>query len=1139
MLKRKLNQAAYVALACLFLSPTLAVAGPTGGNVVKGDANIDYNGNTTNINQNSDRATINWDGFSVAPNETVNFNQPNSNAMTLNRVIGNERSVIEGAINANGKVYLVNSNGVLFTGSSTVNVGGLVASSLNITDDDFMNGNFTFQSDKDKPASVINQGEIMINAAGGYVALMGGEVYNEGLIVASMGTVSLNSGKKVTLNFQGDSLISATIDEAALDALVVNKEAIIADGGVIIMTAKAAGDVLSAQVKNEGTVQARTISDLNGGYSEGEIYLYAYGGTTEVGGTLDASAREGGNGGFIETSGDTVNINDSAAISTYAANGKGGTWLIDPTDFTIAAEGKGGNMTGKQVSDYLNQNDDSDFIIASEKSGNSGKGDINVNDDISWDSDSDLTLNAYNDVNVNATITANGDNANLIMNAGVDNTVGDININNAITLAGTNTGLVMTFKGDYNILTKASYSGAEVVDPTTGAAGAGNSVAKEDTRDDKVYGSIAFTNEANTKGLTINGQEYTLLYDINDFNSVIGADLNGHYALAKNIAGGTHADNVVAGEFTGTFAGLGNAIDGLTLNGSGNNTGLFAVTGDGVFIRDIGLTNVSISNPSGSSGRTGALIGYAKGSGNVYQAYVEGGSVTGYGYTGGLIGQAEVANVSDVFNIRSSYAAVTVTARTNVGGLLGGVSANTTCGIVNIYSSHATGNVTATGTSGAAGGLVGRVTGDVDACYASGNITASTSNTGGLIGNYSTSNGHTINLTNSFATGDLGSDKSNLRQPSAGGLVGIMQTYDDGGTIYVYNSYAEGDVYGGTRGAANGGYGGLVGYAKGSVFFSYVHAKGHITAESIGSGAGGLIGFLEARPENMDKTTVGFAYATGNVTITGASQLNVGGLIGNAHYTNITDSYAEGNVQGDLHVGGLVGSLQYGGSINNSYAKGSVKAKEIAGGLVGWAYGSFYGDNASISNSWASGSVYVNGNEGRGQAGGLVGRGSDLIIIDSKGSSSVSGAPGLSDVGGGLVGFDSGAGYGHGVTVIDNAAIARAANERQQTINNTNSVSNVVASSTEEMSDRVAESASVAETSPSQETVAGLPGNTGGSGEASSGSGSGSGSGWGWGSGEGGEPITMAMLGANVFSAQVRTIMTDEGDVYDLEEAEQ
>jgi len=103
--------------------PFQAMAAPTGGQVVSGIASINQSGTTTNINQSTNKATINWQGFSIAPNETVNFNQPSALSMTLNRVIGNEKSIIAGALNANGKVYLINANGIVFSHGASVNVG--------------------------------------------------------------------------------------------------------------------------------------------------------------------------------------------------------------------------------------------------------------------------------------------------------------------------------------------------------------------------------------------------------------------------------------------------------------------------------------------------------------------------------------------------------------------------------------------------------------------------------------------------------------------------------------------------------------------------------------------------------------------------------------------------------------------------------------------------------------------------------------------------------------------------------------------------------------------------------------------------------------------------------------------------------
>uniref|UniRef100_UPI000A71EBEB two-partner secretion domain-containing protein n=1 Tax=Arcobacter sp. LA11 TaxID=1898176 RepID=UPI000A71EBEB len=101
-------------VSAMLTSASLLQAAPSGGVVTSGDASISQSANVTNIHQNTQKASINWQKFNIANHETVNFKQPNSSAITLNRVIGNEKSVINGALNANGQVWILNSNGVLF-----------------------------------------------------------------------------------------------------------------------------------------------------------------------------------------------------------------------------------------------------------------------------------------------------------------------------------------------------------------------------------------------------------------------------------------------------------------------------------------------------------------------------------------------------------------------------------------------------------------------------------------------------------------------------------------------------------------------------------------------------------------------------------------------------------------------------------------------------------------------------------------------------------------------------------------------------------------------------------------------------------------------------------------------------------------
>ncbi|MEO5660766.1 MAG: filamentous hemagglutinin N-terminal domain-containing protein, partial [Polaromonas sp.] len=323
-----------------------AFAGPAGGVVAAGTASISTAAGSTTINQSTQNAAINWQSFNIASGEAVHFVQPNSNSVTLNRVVGADPSSILGSMTANGKVFLVNPNGILFGKGSSVNVGGLVASTLNIANSDFMAGNYKFSGNSN--AAVLNQGSI--NADGGYVALLGANVSNEGVISAQLGTVALAAGNAITLDVAGDGLLNVAIDQGTVNALVNNGGLIKADGGQVLLSAQAAGSLLKTVVNNTGVIHAQTIDTRNG-----KIALLGdmQSGTVSVGGTLDASAPAGGNGGFIETSAAKVMVANDVKVTTAAAGRLAGTWLIDPLDYTIG-NSVGDNMTPAALSAALN-----------------------------------------------------------------------------------------------------------------------------------------------------------------------------------------------------------------------------------------------------------------------------------------------------------------------------------------------------------------------------------------------------------------------------------------------------------------------------------------------------------------------------------------------------------------------------------------------------------------------------------------------------------------------------------------------------------------------------------------------------------------------------------------------------------------
>lgn len=380
---------------------------PTDGQVVAGSGSISQSGNTMTINQSSSKLGIDWQSFSIGQGNTVNFVQPSASSVALNRVLGSDVSVIQGALNANGQVFIINPNGVLFTPTAQVNVGGLVASTLGISNADFLAGKYSFAGHSSN--AIINQGNITA-AHGGTIALIAAKITNDGSLNATAGNVLLGAGSKVTVDMGGP--VKLEIENDTLQTLIQNGGAIRADGGTIWLTSQAASTLASSVINNTGLIEAQTLATGE----KGEIVLYAHDGQANIAGTLDASAPNGDDGGFIETSGARVSFGSDVVITTAAANGTTGQWLIDPEDFTIAATG--GDITGTALGSLLASNSvtiqtaTTGTNSATELYGTtSGNGDIFVNDGVAWSSNNTLTLNAYRNIEVNADITHTGTSA--------------------------------------------------------------------------------------------------------------------------------------------------------------------------------------------------------------------------------------------------------------------------------------------------------------------------------------------------------------------------------------------------------------------------------------------------------------------------------------------------------------------------------------------------------------------------------------------------------------------------------------------------------------------------------------------------------------------------------------------------------
>jgi filamentous hemagglutinin family protein len=911
-LRRKKLCSAISALLC----PAMLLAAPLDGVVKSGTATIASTGAATTIEQSSAKAIIEWKQFGIRAGESVEFKSA-ADAITLNRVIGTERSVIDGAMKASGKVFLVNANGVVFGKTASVATGGLVASALAIQDADFTADKFSFQGNG-KGGTVSNAGKLT-TGAGGYVALLGRTVANSGTIGAPQGGVALASGEKITLGIAGGSLLSIRVDEGTLKALIDNSGNITADGGQIYLDARAAGQLLDSQVNSSGIVQARTLADL-----KGNIAVNAYNGTVNLGGTLDASAPSAGDGGNIATAGGKVKLANGGTITTRSAAGVTGAWTVHANGISV---GNAGDISATALGKAL----DNSNVALNAETGNKVQGDIAVNGAVGWGADTKLELNAGNNIGVNAAITAGGKQAGMELKAGSDYRI-DMKQGGAINLPGEHARLRIQDQ-DYTLL----HSLAELD-------------AIDDNADRRAGGFYALADNMSAPPTPYAGP---LIARLSGTLAGLGHSID-NLAIAANVDDGAGAiGKIDAGAAVrdlglSNIAYTGGAISGLAYENRGK------------------LSNVYTSGTVAGSYNLGGLVGLNYGT--VADSY-SGVAVNGASNFGGLAGRNDGS-------IERSYASGAVSANgaspATIGGLVGSNRGS-------IAFSHATGNVTvlADGLGSAIGGLVGSNTGSkinkgsISDSYATGKVQARNGvDVGGLVG--SSFDGAISRVS---ASGDVTVDWTALKNgQNAGGLIG-----KNSGTPVSY-AQASGNVTVNVANAAYGyGHvGGLIGintssYASYGVI-SHVSASGNVTANG-SVDVGGLIGQNFGGPSGGGN--VSDAHASGNVSgavttgglvganygqVSGssasgsvASTLNgtAGGLLGSNYASgNVSNSTASGNVAGSRDVGGLAGSND--GNISGSAATGSVSGSgpHSGGGIgndLGTGSGNTYNDAAAAA----------------------------------------------------------------------------------------------------------------------------------------------------------------------------------------------
>ncbi len=931
---------------------TVAHALPAGEKIVSGKADVlRYDdGRQMSINQHSDKLLTEWTSFGVDAGQRVTFNQPSAASVALNRVVGNDASRIHDRIDASGRVFLVNPNGVLFGRGARVNVGGLVATTLDIKNEDFEAGRYRFSGSA--PTSIVNDGDL-IAGEGGAIALLGAKVFNRGVVQAQLGTVALGAGSDITLNFDGGRLLSMQIDQGAVEALASNAQLLKADGGQVLMSAKTASDLAAAVVNNQGSLEARTLRNTAGRITldGGER------GAVNVAGVLNASASTPGDGGTIVTRGADVQVALGAMADTRATNGRGGVWRIAATDLAVKP---GANQSGTIVADTLSRNlATTDIELVAERGG------LSVEGPVAWASGNRLSLaSRAGSIAVNGALRSSGAGGALSFGAAQD-----VRIAAPVAVTGANGRVTLNYGGAHSI---------------------GN--------------GAAVTLSGANPGFESNGFRYTVIQNLTQLQAV-NANLGGLFVLGNDIGGPyyyTTFRTIGSGTaFSGTFDGLGNTIGRLSIMSGDPYAGLFGLntgrianlklqgmvvsSGAGVGPVSIGalagenrgsVANVTVtgSDVKGGANRNnalGGLIGVNRGT--IEQASFAG-TVTGNNLSyavGGLVGENDAALSRGVIAGGTSNATVSGGASNlaSIGGLVGinrqgeisdAVSLGSTSGknlsgvnVGGLVGANQSGTITrgtASGrTAGGSGGTVGGLAG-----FNSGAIARSEA-WGIVDGGSAQASGGFVGLNQGEIRGSraLGA-ASNTGTGALGGFVGINQGHDSlidmaeahgvvtggqGNTGGFVGSHLGGEItHAVARGKTSGGGGRVGGFAGyNAATLAGVDASGEVAAGA-SSSVGGFAGY------NATSGVIASASATGSVT--GGQSSTVGGLIGD-NLGIVRDASASGAVGGGCvaTLGGLVGMNM--GLVERSAASGRVNGSSVGywrqtyGGLVGINRGTF------------------------------------------------------------------------------------------------------------------------------------------------------------------------------------------------------
>ncbi|EOW3049217.1 beta strand repeat-containing protein, partial [Escherichia coli] len=342
----------------MMANPVTAANLPTGGQIVAGSGSIQTpSGNQMNIHQNSQNMVANWNSFDIGKGNTVQFYQPNSSAVALNRVVGGGESKIMGNLKANGQVFLVNPNGVLFGKDASVSTSGFVASTRDIKNDDFMNRRYTFSGGQKAGAEIVNQGALTTNA-GGYIVLAADKVSNSGTIRTPGGKTVLAAGERVTLQLDNGGLTSVQVSGDVVNALVENRGLISARNGQVYLTALGQDMLMNTVLNVSGVVEASGMHR-----QDGNIVLDGGdSGVVHLSGTLQAD-NASGQGGKVVVQGQNILLDKGSSITATGGQGGGEVYI-------------GGGWQGKDSSirnaDKVVMKDGARIDVSATQQGNGG-----------------------------------------------------------------------------------------------------------------------------------------------------------------------------------------------------------------------------------------------------------------------------------------------------------------------------------------------------------------------------------------------------------------------------------------------------------------------------------------------------------------------------------------------------------------------------------------------------------------------------------------------------------------------------------------------------------------------------------------------------------------------------------------------